>query len=154
MIGTATGDVYSPATHTFNDVLVADLNVNDPVEPNIRSLHGLGLRNRARETIEQVTIKAVGLGESLFHQINDDVIAHKSARIHDLFSFNAQGCTGFHCRAKHVARRDLGDTKLVFNDVGLRSLARARGSQKNNFHNNLSPPEKLGGFKNLSFPAL
>jgi hypothetical protein len=57
---------------------------------NARILHGVGLGNGARKTVEQITVLAVILGQAILDHADDDSVRHQAAGVHVLFGFKAQ----------------------------------------------------------------
>ena len=57
-------------------------------------LHRLGLRDSAREAVEQEAAGAVGLGDPVLHQADDHGVGHQVPGIHVRLRSQAQGVTG------------------------------------------------------------
>ena len=95
---------------------------------------GLGLRNGAREAVEQVAVGAVGLLQAFLDQADDDVVRHQLAFVHDLFGHFAQLGAGLDGGTQHVAGGNLRDAEGRGDEAGLCALAGTRGAQKNQSH--------------------
>ena len=100
----------------------------------IVAARGIGLAEGAREAVEHVARLAVVLLQAVLDQADDDVVGHEAAGIHDLLGLEAQRGARLHRGAQHVAGRDLRNAELLLDEVGLRTLAGARRSQKNQSH--------------------
>ena len=134
MVGAATGGVGAAAAHAFDDGFEGHINFQYVVQFDAGSLHGIGLGNGAGETVEEETLGAVGLGNALFDQIDDQLIADQGASLHHGIGLQAQWGTCLDCCAEHIAGRDLRDAVLLADEGGLRALSGARRAQQNQSH--------------------
>ena len=78
MVNAARCRMRTATTHALNDGLEGHINFKHIVQLDPRGLHGIGLGKGAWEAIKQKTIGAIGLGNALFHEINDEVIADQT----------------------------------------------------------------------------
>ena len=122
------------AAHALDDGLEGHVDFQHVVEVDASFLHGLGLGNGAREAVEQETVGAVVLGDAFLHQVDDQVVADQTARVHDLLGFDAQRGAGLDGGAQHVARGNLRNAVLLADEGGLGALAGAGCAKKNQFH--------------------
>ena len=117
------------SAHALNDGLERHVNFQHVIKLHAGRLHGVSLRNGSGETVKQKTLGAICLGDALFNQIDDQVIADQAPCIHDFFGLHAQRRSGLDSGAQHVARGDLRNAVFLANEGGLCAFAGARGSQ-------------------------
>ena len=134
VIGAAGGDVHATTAHAGDDLAVRHVDFEHVVDRHAGILHGLGLRNGARETVEHVAALAVGFLEAILDQADDDVVADQAAGIHDLLGFEAQRRAGLDGGAQHVAGGNLRNAEFLLDEVGLGALAGAGWPQQNQSH--------------------
>ena len=103
MVGAARGTVRTATAHALDDGTERDVDFQHIVELDASGLHRVSLRNGARKSIEQKTLRAVSLGNSLLDQVNDEVVAHQAAGVHDFFGFDAQRRSSLDRGPEHVA---------------------------------------------------
>ena len=120
--------------HALDDGIERDVKFQHIVELDAGGLHRVGLRNGARKSIEQKTLRAVRLGNSLFDQINNEVVDHQAAGVHDFFGFDAQRRTSLDRSPKHVAGGNLRNAVFLADEGRLGPLARAWRAQQNQSH--------------------
>ena len=137
-------DVDAPAAHPLDDRRVGDVDLEDVVELDAGRLERVGLDDRAREAVEEEAGGAVGLGDPLLDEAEDDVVADERARVHHLLGRQAERRSGLDGGAQHVAGRDLRDAEAAADEGGLRSLAGARGTQQDQSHG-FGPRRGSGG---------
>ncbi len=65
------------------------------LDAHLRFLHRFGLRNRAREAVEQEAVRAIGLLDAFLDQPDDDVIGNQTAGIHMFFCSDSKRAAGF-----------------------------------------------------------
>ena len=85
MIRTAGSSMHATAAHAFNDGVKRHINFEHVVEFDASCLHGVSLGDGAGEAVEQEAVGTVGLGDALFDQIDDQVVADQATRFHDGF---------------------------------------------------------------------
>ena len=56
MIGAAGGHMHTTAAHAIDDLAIRHIDFEHEVDRHAGILHGVGLRNRARETVEHVAV--------------------------------------------------------------------------------------------------
>ena len=120
--------MHPASAHALDDGVKWHVNFKHVIKLHLSLAHGVSLGNSARKTVKQKALAAIGLGNSLFDQANDDVVTDQAAAVHDLFGGHAQRCAGFDRRAQHVARGDLRNAKRLADGLRLSALTRARGS--------------------------
>ena len=116
------------ARHTLDDGLVRDLDREGGVDVDAMLLQSFRLGDGARHTVEDITIGAVGLSQTLADDADDDVVRNELAAFHVGFCFQAHGRAVFHGRAQDVAGGNGGDIQLAAEDLSLRALARTGGA--------------------------
>ena len=122
------------AAHALDDGGVGHVDLEHDVELDAGGLHRVGLRDGAREAVEQEAVGAVGLGDALLDQADDDVVADQAAAVHHLLGRHAQRRAGLDGGAQHVAGGDLRDAVLLADHRGLRALAGAGRAQQDQSH--------------------
>ena len=91
-----------------------------------RVLHRLGLRDGAREAVEQEAVGAIGLRDALLDQADDDVVADQAASVHHLLGGQAERRAGLDRGAQHVAGGDLRDAVVLADGASPACLCRRR----------------------------
>src|SRR5574343_788114 len=134
VVGTARRQVGTATGHALDDVAVRHVDFEHEFDRHTGILHGLSLRNGARETVEQVAVLAVVLGQAILDHADDDSVRHQAARVHVLLGFEAKRGAGLDLSAQHVAGGNLRDAELLADESSLRSLTGARSAQQNQFH--------------------
>src|SRR5215213_7156865 len=94
--------------------------------PAREALKHLGLRRRAWEAVEHVSVAAVGLRRALLDDLYRQVVRHERARGECGAELLGQRRLGLLHRAEHVARRNLRQAAALLEQTRLRPLARAR----------------------------
>ena len=123
------------AGHTLDDVAVRHVDFEHDVDRHAGILHGLGLRNGAREAVEQVAVLAIVLGQAILDHADDDGIRHQAARIHvPLLGFQTERGTCLDLGAQHVAGGNLRNAELLADESGFAFPLPAQGAQQNQFH--------------------
>jgi hypothetical protein len=115
------------AAHALDDGVVGHVDLQHVVELDAGGLHGVGLRDGAREAVEQEAVGAVGLGDALLDQADDDVVADQRAGVHHLLGGQAQRRAGLDGGAQHVAGGDLRDAVFLADEGRLACPCRRRG---------------------------
>ena len=142
----AAGDrVNAAAADAAHDLIIRHGDFEHEVDRNTGLLQGFGLRNRAGEAVEQETVLAVRLRETFFHEPEDDVVAHQSARFHDGLRLEAERGSRLHSRAKHVAGGNLGDREAFLDEGSLGALSGAGRSDQNKTHIFISKTSSADG---------
>ncbi len=90
VVNAARGGVYATTHNTVNDQFVRYVEFQHVIHHNTRFFHRVSLRDRARETVQQKTVTAVFLGDTLFNQRNHQFIGHQFTGVHDIFRLFAQ----------------------------------------------------------------
>ena len=99
----------------------------------------LGLRDRAREAVEDEALPGVRLLDALGDDADHDVVGDELARLHDGLGLEADRRAGRDGRAQHVAGRELRDAVALDDAGGLRALPRPRRPQQDDPHRRLAP---------------
>ena len=103
-----------------------------------RGLHRLGLRNGAREAVEEEAARAIGGLDALLHEADDDLVGDELAAIHDLLGREPERRAGLDRGAQHVAGGDLRDAVALRDERGLGALARSGTAQEESIASPLS----------------
>ena len=104
------------------------------VDLDARGFHRLGLRNGARKSVEQKAPCAIGLGNALFDEVDDEIVADKLTRIHHRLGLYAQRSACLDGSTQHIARGDLRNAVFLANKGRLRAFASTRCAKQNEFH--------------------
>ena len=128
MINPSRPGMNAAAVQAFDNLVIRYHDLNHTVDQYAFPLHCLGLAKRPRETVEQVTLPAIIPANPVLDQVHDQVIRYQFSGFHYLFCLKPQRSAGPDRSAQHVAGRNLGYVKLVFNESGLRALTGARRS--------------------------
>ena len=126
--------VHAATAHARDDHFVRHRNFKREINSNARVLHRFGLWDRARKTVKQIAVLAIGLRQALFHQTDDDFVAHERAGIHHFFRCEPHRGAGLDRCAQHVARGNLRYAVFLANELRLCAFARPRGTKKNESH--------------------
>jgi hypothetical protein len=94
----------------------------------------LGLRDRAREPVEDEPLVGVGLGQAIHHHLDHHGIGHVLAAVHEAARLHAERGALLDVLTEDVARRDLRDAVALRETLRLRSLACARGLEEDETH--------------------
>src|SRR5665213_2747298 len=125
MVSATGSEVYAATRQAFDDSGVVDGNLQHVVEPGARVPEGLSLADGARKAIEQKAVKAICLRDTLLDQINDELIRHQLALVHDLSRGQPHRRTRVDGRPQHVASGNLRYAKFLHEKGRLRPLAGA-----------------------------
>src|SRR2546423_1275257 len=106
MVAAAGGWMDAPAAHARDDLFVRNFDPQHVIEIDVGGLHGFGLRDGAREAVEEISLGTIGLPEPLLHQTDDDVIGHQLPGVHHLLRGESERRTRLHRGAQHVAGGD------------------------------------------------
>ena len=126
--------MYAAAHDTIDDQLVRYRELQNVVNGDAGFFHGVSLRDSAREAVQQETVTAIFLGDTLFHQRDDQLIGHQFAGVHDVFRLFTELGAGFYRGAQHIAGGDLRNTVFLHDELSLSSFTRARSAKQNNTH--------------------
>jgi len=126
--------VDTAARHALDDFLIGDVDLDDVVDRHAGGLHRFGLRNGAREAVEQIAVLAVRLLKARLHHADDDVVGDEAASIHDGLGLHAKLGAGLDLRTQHVAGGDLRNAVFFLDVIGLGAFAGARAAQQNQTH--------------------
>ena len=89
----------------------------------------LSLGDIARETVENESVSGIRLGQARLDHAEHHVVGDELAGIHGGLGLLAQVGTGRYLGAQQVARGNLRDIVLFYQQLGLRSLAGTGRSQ-------------------------
>ena len=134
MVAAAGSRVDTAAGHAFDDFRIGHCDFENEIDGDARGLQGFSLRNGAGEAVKEEALLAVVLREAFLHKADDDVVAYQAALIHNDLSSLAEFGTGLHRGAEHVARGNLRNAEVFFNEGSLRALAGTRRSDENQTH--------------------
>jgi len=117
MIGCATVYAGTSSTHSLNDVLIGNLYIDSIINPVTKLCQCLfqyfSLRNGSREAIQNITVLAVILCNTVKKDLNSQFIGNKKTLIHVLLSFFSKLCTVLDVVSENVSRRNMGNTVLL-----------------------------------------
>src|SRR3954469_22413578 len=99
-----------------------------------RAAQLLGLRDGARETVEQETGLGVGLSQAVAHHGDGDLVGHQVAGVHVDLGLLAQLGLTADVGAEDVAGRDGRNAEPARDDLGLGPLAGPRRAQQHHAH--------------------
>ncbi len=115
-------------------MLVVDIEFDDDRELDALGLQhrlgGIGLHERARETVEDEALGAIGLIDSLGDDGIDDLVGDQIAGVHDSLGALADFRAGLNGGTQHVTRGKLRNAMLLHDPLGLGPLPRARRPQQ------------------------
>ena len=127
------------ACHTGNDLFVRYVNIDREIDR--LSLFGkslcesLCLRDRTRETIENVTLFAVRLADSVHNKINRQFVRNKKSLVHECFCLLAKLCSVLNVCPEDVSGGNVRDSVLFRDSLCLGAFSGSRCAQHNDFHN-------------------
>ena len=147
VVRAARGRVAAPAAHAVDDGLERHVDLQHVVQLHASGLHGIGLGDGAGEAVKQKAFGAVGLGDAVFHQIDDELVADQLPRIHHRLGLQAQGGASLYSGTQHIAGGDLGNAKFFADKSSLGAFASAGGAQQDESHG--FPREVLKFFMNM-----
>lgn len=134
VVAAAAGRVHAAFAHAFDDVAFRHFDLDHVIQRDAGALERVGLRDGARETVEQVAVGAIGLGQAIAHQADDQVVRDQAARVHDLLGFQAQRRAGLDGGAQHVTGGYLRDAVVLGEKGGLGAFAGSGRSEQNETH--------------------
>ncbi len=127
-----------PLRQHLRGVVDAHLKLDHGIELHVlllqKIVQRLGLRYRARKTVEDKTLRHVGLIQSVGNDPDHDLVRHQPAAGHDVLGLEADRRLRGHRGAQHFTGRELNDTVPLNQPLRLRSLARPRRPEKNQSH--------------------
>mmetsp|Transcript_5832 Transcript_5832/g.15227 ORF Transcript_5832/g.15227 Transcript_5832/m.15227 type:complete len:303 (+) Transcript_5832:72-980(+) len=122
--------VDQPASDALDKQLVVNLHLDDVVELHAlvrqHPVELLRLLHRARKTIEDEAVLAVGPVDRLADDAHHNLVGDEPARLHHLVGRLTHLGPRRDGRAEHVARRQVAEAEALLDDRALRALARAR----------------------------
>src|SRR3546814_826628 len=93
-----------------------------------------GLCRGAREAIQNKAPLTVGLLDSPRDDLDHDRVGHQPARVHDGLGILAERAARSHRGTQHVARRELHETMLLLEKLGLRAFSGTRRPEQDDVH--------------------
>ncbi|MNP30027.1 hypothetical protein D3C76_1230820 [compost metagenome] len=117
-----------------DDFLVVHGDLDHVVDGHAGVLQGFSLGDGARETVEEEAVGAIGLGDALLDQVDDQVIGNQATGVHHALGLQAQLGAGLDRCAQHVAGGNLRNAELLGDETGLSTFAGTRGPQQNHAH--------------------
>ena len=139
MIDAAGARVRPAAGDALGQHVVVDVEDHrDGIEPFAREhgVEGVGLRNRAREPIDD---DVVGVRQFGFDHADHEIVRHEFAGIHVALRFQAEGGLVRPMLAQHIARRDLAIPETVLENLRLRALTGTGRPQEHEDHFLMNP---------------
>ncbi len=104
-----------------------------PTSPSMR-IERLGLRDVAREAVEDETVGGVGLAEPLADHAEHDAVVDQLAGLHGVLRRDAERRAARDRRTQQIAGRNLRDAETLHETLGLRAFAGARRAKQNDSH--------------------
>ena len=105
-----------PSGEAFHQDLPIDIHQQCKLQRLAQTRHhgiqGLGLRDVARETIEDKSALGIGPGQAVLNDAKHHIVAHQLTSVHGGLGSTAKLGTRLALFAQNVARRDLRDFKL------------------------------------------
>ena len=128
----------TPTSQTSQQLPLGNLEVDHAVErlPRVLQEAGqrLGLRDRAREPVDDEALRGVGRGEALAHQVDDHVVGHQRPAVHIPLGLETEARASRQRFAEDVPRGDVRHSPRVRELARLGALAGAGGSEKDETH--------------------
>ena len=128
MVACAARLADAAAAHPVKDHVLVHRQVQHLVDADAHLLDGLGLGDGAGHAVQDKALGAVGLGQPLLQDADDDVVRHKAAGVHVALGLQAHLGAVLDGGAQDVAGGDCRDAQLGGEDLGLGALARTRGA--------------------------
>ena len=128
----------SAAGQTLDQGLRIDVKRDDAIQSLVHlfqtGLQRVRLGDRARKTVQDETVAAVGSHEALANDTHHDFVRHQAAGIHVLFRLASQRRALLDGSAQDIPGRDLRNGKAFRQHLGLRSLAGTGRSEQYQLH--------------------
>ena len=134
MVDAARCRVHATTRDTADDFFIINRNFDHVVDDHAGFLQGFSLRNGPREAIKEETIGAIGLGDALLDQIDDQVIGDQTTAVHHAFGNQAQFSASLDRSTQHVTGGDLRNTKLLGDETSLGTFTGTGRPQQNHAH--------------------
>jgi hypothetical protein len=113
---------------------VGHVDLQHHVELDAGGLHGVGLRDGAREAVEQEAVGAVGLRDAFLDQADDDVVADQAAASITFLAARPSGVPALTAARSMSPVEICGNAVLLADERGLRAFAGAGGAQQDQSH--------------------
>ena len=123
-----------PTAHPEDDRFRRDRDFEHVIERHQCTPQRFGLRQCPRETVEEITARAVCLLQPVLDQSDDDVVGHQRSGGHHLLRSESEWRSRGHRSAQHVAGGNLRNSERFRDERGLRAFARARRAQQYQSH--------------------
>jgi hypothetical protein len=144
VIGAPAGGAGEAPGQALGEVLLGRDQVQGAVEAAAELPHhavqGLGLRDRAREAVEDEAVLGVGMREPVADQVDHQIVGDEPAgvvdRLHSVPDLGARR----HGRPQHVPGGDVRDAVRRGDPLRLRSLSRALRAQEQDAHGYFKNP--------------
>ena len=114
------------ARHAGLDDAVGHLQGEDRVKADAVALQGFGLSDGTGYAVQDEAACAVGLGQPLLDDTDDDLIRNQLARVHIALGLQADGSALLDGCAQDIAGGDGWDAQLAADNLRLGALAGAR----------------------------
>ena len=119
---------HSSSSEPFDDEVKRNVNVYCKVDV-CHLVKSLCLRNRTRESVEYVSVLAIGLFKSVFNKTDNHFIGDKPARLDERLCFQTERSAFLDVSAENIARRDMRNLKFLCYQCGLRAFSCAGCAQ-------------------------
>ena len=138
MVAGAAAAADAAAGHPLLDHSVVNFNGDHTVDLNAGIHKGLGLRDRAGHTVEDIPVCTIRLGQTVPDDADDDLVRNQIALVHECLRFETGLRAIPDCFSEDVPGGNGRDPEPLGQDFCLRALPRAGSSQQDQSH--VQPP--------------
>ncbi|MNV56767.1 hypothetical protein D3C71_1490680 [compost metagenome] len=133
--------MHAATGHAADDFRIFHGDFQHVVDFHAGVTQGFGLRDGAREAVEQEAVGAVVSDDALLDQANDDFVGNQATAGHHFLDLQTQRALGLDRGTQHVAGGDLRNAELFGDEASLSTFAGTRCPQQN--HTHLVAPERM-----------
>ena len=134
VVRVALGAAYPASTEAGDQIGLRDLDewgdVHAPALCGESLVEDSRLCGVARKAVEEDAGFGVGLGQTLQQHFDCDAVGNELPAVHETLGGHAQRRTVADGRAEEIAGRDVGQSELLRQDLGLSALSGAGGAEK------------------------
>ena len=109
--------MHATAGQALDNLFIIDGNFQYVINLDARLLQRFSLRNGARESVEQETVLAVILSDTLLDQADDQVVRHQAAAVHYLLDLQTHLGARLHRGTQHVASGYLRNAVMLADEL-------------------------------------
>ena len=124
----------TPTREAAHDIVIGHRDFDHGIDRYSGFEHRFGLSQGAWKSIKEESQLAIGLGDPLLDETDDDVIGYEASAVHYDFGLFPKLGAGHHRGPKHIAGRDLWNSIPLADVPGLGPFAGTRWSEKNQSH--------------------